>query len=167
MAQDVGAFRTQLLAEKGDPAQVLIEVSDMRRRITEAKKPTGPWDTRLGAGRLQQIELIAQASSLMTGNTGRDVASGLSAGVAISWLDDADRAALMRAYALCWQVQQVARLLGDKPLDPPQIGAGGTSFVLRETGYTNIGALQQALETTTAEASTVIDHLLARPPREI
>ena len=167
LATDVEAFRARLLAEKGDPRKVLIEVADMRQRIAQAKSPEGPWDTKLGPGRQQDIELIAQAGSLMAGEPRRDVAAGLEAGVAIGWLDDADRAALSRAYALCWHVVQAARLLSDKPLDPAQIGAGGAAFVLRESGHENLDVLKRALETTTAEAGEIIDHLLNRPPRGV
>ena len=121
----------------------------MRERIAAAKRPEGPWDTKLGPGRQQEIELLAQAGSLMGGGAKRDVAAGLAAGVAIGWLDDADRTALSRAYGLCWQVLQAARLLSDKPLDPEQLGAGGAGFVLRETGHDSLEALLEALEAET------------------
>ncbi|MEO3414754.1 glutamine-synthetase adenylyltransferase [Roseovarius sp. CAU 1744] len=165
LATEVEAFRVALLAEKGDPARVLIEVAEMRDRIAAAKRPEGPWDTKLGKGRQQEIELLAQAANLMAGGAGRDVASGLAAGVAIGWLDDADRTALTTAYRLCWQVLQAARLLSDKPLDPAQVGEGGAGFVIRETGLDSPGPLLEALETTTGKAAAIIDSALARQPR--
>ncbi len=165
LSDEVEAFRTALLADKGDPGRVLIEVTEMRARIAAAKRPDGPWDTKLGPGRQQEIELIAQAGSLMAGTTGRDVSAGLEAGVAIGWLDDADQAALMRAYTLCWQVVQAARLLSDKPLDPDQIGAGGAGFVTREAGFETLLDMQAALDKATSEAADIIDRALARQPR--
>ena len=167
LAEEFEAFRTELLEQSGEPARVLIEVSEMRDRIAAAKRPQGPWDTKLGKGRQQELELLAQAGSLMAGATKRDVATGLNAGVAIGWLDDADRTALMRAYTLCWQVLQAARLLSDKPLEPGQIGAGGTEFVTRETGYDSLEALREALQSATEKAGEIIDHALARQPRGI
>lgn len=167
LAAEVEAFRAELLEASGDPARVLIEVSEMRERIASAKKPDGPWDTKLGPGRQQEIELLAQAGSLMAGATKRDVIAGLNASVAIGWLDDADRTALSRAYTLCWQVLQTARLLSDKPLEPERIGAGGAGFVLRETGYETLDALQDALEAATAMAAGIIDSALARQPRGV
>ena len=165
LAEDFEAFRVDLLAQSGTPSKVLIEVTEMRDRIAAAKRPDGPWDTKLGSGRQQEIELLAQAGSLMAGVAERNVAAGINGGVAISWLDDADRAALMRAYTLCWQILQATRLLSDKPIAPEQIGAGGAGFVLRETGHVDMDALRRALEAATAEAADVIDRALARQPR--
>lgn len=165
LAEEVEAFRVALLADKGDPARVLIEVTEMRERIAATKRPEGPWDTKLGPGRQQEIELLAQAGSLMGGGARRDVTAGLDAGVAIGWLDDADRTALSRAYGLCWQVLQAARLLSDKSLDPDRLGTGGAGFVLRETGFASLGALLEALEAATGAAAEVIDRALVRQPR--
>ena len=84
---------------------------------------------------MQEIELAAQAGSLMAAEPGRSVAAGLDAAVAIGWLDDADRATLDRAHELCWAVLQAARLLGQKPLRPGRgLGEGAAAFLLRETG---------------------------------
>ncbi|SLN69956.1 Glutamate-ammonia-ligase adenylyltransferase [Roseovarius litorisediminis] len=167
LAKDVEAFRVDLLGKKGQPDSVLKEVGEMRVRIASAKTPDGPWDTKLGPGRLQEIELIAQAGALMAGEVSHGVAAGLAAGVAIGWLDDADRAALMRAYGLCWQVLQVARLMGDQALDPMRIGEGGTAFVLRETGHENLPELQASLDAATAQAGRIIDAALNRKPKGV
>ena len=102
----------------------------------------------------------------MAGETRRSVAAGLEAGVAIGWLDDAGRAALARAYGLCWQVLQAAKLLSDRPLDPDRIGEGGAAFVLRETGHETTEALRAALEEAAGAAGDVIDAALAAPPQE-
>ena len=166
LARDVEAFRAALLTEKGTPDKVLEEVASMRKRIADAKTPAGPWDTKLGPGRMQEVELLAQAGSLMAGETGRDIGAGLQAGVAIGWLSDADREALLRAYTLCWQVLQAAKLLSDRPLDPASLGEGGAEFVLRETGYETLTALSDDLEQATRNAAKVIDAALTRLPQE-
>ena len=165
LAQDVEAFRANLLTENGAPGRVLPEVAAMRDKIAAAKQPDGPFDTKIGAGRQQDIELLAQAGALMGGQTGRDVTSGLNAGVEIGWLDETDHAVLLRAYTLCWQVLQVARLLSSKALDPDHVGAGGAGFVARETGFASLSDLQDALESVTTEAADIIDRALARRPR--
>jgi len=139
----------------------------MRRRIADAKAPAGPWDTKLGPGRMQEVELLAQAGALMAGNAGRTLEDGLQAGVAIGWLSDADKAALSRAYRLCWDILQAARLLSDRPLDPANLGDGGTGVVLRETGQDTLAGLQRELEQSTTEAAKVIDAALTRLPEGI
>lgn len=166
LAEDVEAFRATLLAEKGKTDAVIREAAAMRARVAEAKRPEGPWDSKLGPGRLQEIELTAQAGSLMAGETQRSVAAGVAAGVAIGWLDDAAGQALLRAYGLCWRVLQAAKLLSERPLDPERIGEGGTGFVLRETGHETLTDLQADLDEATQAAARVIDAAFAQPPRE-
>ncbi|MDA3856763.1 MAG: glutamine-synthetase adenylyltransferase, partial [Roseovarius sp.] len=167
LAGDVEAFRQGLMRDKGDPEAVLAQVSEMRGRIASAKAPAGPWDAKLGPGRLMELELIAEAGTLMAGRGARDVASGFDGGVAIGWLDDGDRDALARAYAICWQVQMVARLISDKPLDPALMGEGGAAFLLRETGQEDLARLAAHLGETCIRAAGVIDAALERLPKKV
>jgi glutamate-ammonia-ligase adenylyltransferase len=163
LATDVEAFRANLIAEKSAPKSALASVKEMRNRVAEAKPSDGPWDAKLGPGRLLDLELVAQAGNLMAGQAARDVASGFAGGVAIGWLSDADSAALTRAYALCWRVQMVARLISDKTLAPDRIGEGGAAFLLRETAEETLSVLEDRLTTTCAAAAEVIDACLDRP----
>ncbi|WP_152474886.1 glutamine-synthetase adenylyltransferase [Roseovarius sp. THAF9] len=162
LATDVETFRCDLLPRKGDRETVLKEVEQMRARIKAAKSSGGLWETKLGDGRMQDIELIAQAGCLLAGRPERSVEAGLAAGVAAGWLDDAEEAALGVAYALCWQVTQAARLLGDKPLDEDALGDGAKAFVLRQTGHERMADLLEELERRTANAAVVIDAALTR-----
>ena len=166
LGADVTEFRAGLLAQARPPGKVIEEVSAMRARIAAAKTPDGAWDAKLGPGRLQDVEMLAQAATLMAGQASRDIPAGLDDGVAIGWLDDADRAALGRAHALCWQVHQAAKLLSDRPLDPDRIGEGGRRFLLRETGHDSVEALLDDLETAAERAATCIDAALQQTPEE-
>ena len=139
----------------------------MRARIADAKSPDGPWDTKLGAGRLQDVELLAQAFTLLAGGTARTVKAGLQAGVAIGLLDDGEREALLRACALCWCLVQASKLLSDRALDPDAIGEGGKAFVLREAGFDSMAALRAALEEETGKAGAAIDAALRRQPKQV
>jgi len=161
LAADIEAFRRALLASKGARERVLPAVADMRRRIAAAKSPTGAWDAKIGPGRMQEIELVAEAGSLMAAEPERDVEAGLAACVASGWLDAADRRALARAYELCFTLRQAARLLSDRPLEPERLGEGAAAFVLRETGEESLDALARRLRALTAAAAQVIDAALA------
>jgi glutamate-ammonia-ligase adenylyltransferase len=167
LARDVEGFRAELLAAAGEPSKVLQEVTTMRARIADAKSPDGPWDAKLGPGRLQEVELLAQACTLIAGRAERDVTAGLQAGVAIGLLDDGEREALVRAYGLCWTLVQASKLLSDRALDPDAIGEGGKAFVLRESGFDTITALQAALEEETGKAAAVINAALDRQPKQV
>ena len=166
LAEDTEQFRVELLKEKGTPAAILAELRDMRCRIAEAKSPNGPWDPKLGSGRLQDIELFSQAICLLVGSAERQVKDGLNAGVVIGWLDAADKNALLRAHTLCWQLQQAMRLISDKPLDPAHIGESGLTFVLRETGCDTVDALRTELQEVTVRAAQVIETATVREPEE-
>ncbi|WP_371223884.1 glutamine-synthetase adenylyltransferase [Roseovarius sp. 2305UL8-3] len=161
LGADVEAFRRDVLSGPREKAEVLGEVATMRARIAAAKSPDGPLDAKLGSGRMQDLELIAQAGNLLAGTAEGDVRQGLRACVDIGVLNDADRQVLEAAYELCWQVTQSARLLSDKPLQPDTLGEAGMALIKRETGLDSMDGLLMALEGKTAAATEVIDRALA------
>ena len=163
LSADIEAFRRELLRDKGkDRDRILRELAEMRGRIAAAKAPDGPWEAKIGPGRLQDVELVAQAGALMAGAPERDVAAGLQGGVAIGWLTDADRAALADAYRLCWQVQAVSKLLSEKPLSEDEIGTGGAAMLKRETGCEELGEVRAQLEALGSQAAGAIEAAIAR-----
>ncbi|TMM54429.1 glutamine-synthetase adenylyltransferase [Sulfitobacter sabulilitoris] len=144
LARDVEAFRADLLRHKGDPAHVAHEVAQMRARITAAKAPDTLWDAKIGPGRMQEIELIAQAGALIGGIPDRDVVAGLGAARDAGLIDDAGRAQLAAGYALCWRVQVAARLLSAQPLRIDNLGQAGRTFLQRAL---DVRSLDRAAET--------------------
>lgn len=161
LAEDVETFRRDILSRARDRDAVLRDVATMRARIAGAKTPDGPLDAKIGAGRMQEVELIAQAGCLLAGIPSCNTGEGLAAAVEIDVLDAAGRDALKAAHALCWTLLQSTRLLSDKPLDPETLGEAGTLFVLRETGYETLEALLDGLDGLTAAAAQVIDKALS------
>lgn len=160
LAADVEAVREAVL-DRGHPREKIIaDVATMRDRIAAAKPAEGPWDAKLGAGRLQDVELVAQAGSLMAASLARGARDGLEAGMACGWLDPATGAALAEAYMLFWRLQLVSKLLSERPLDPDKIGEGGCRMLLRETGQETIEALEAALVEIAALADEAITALL-------
>jgi len=157
---DIETFRCQVLADNRDVTQVLREVADMRARIATAKAPASLWDAKIGPGRMQDIELIAQTGSLLSGLPARDVAGGLQGAVASGWLSVADADVLGQCYDLCWSVQSAMRLMSGKTIKVGQMGIGGLAFLCRTTGYGDIDALQQALETAYLRAAGIITDAL-------
>jgi len=160
----IGAFLAELLAQKGDPEKTLNDVTEMRGRIAQAKPVKGDWEAKLGRGRMQDIELLAQAAALMAGDTSRKVPEQLAAGAAMGWLTEAEIAVLAVAYALMWRLQSAARLLSGEVLDLDVIGQGGTTFLLRETNMASVQALASELEAVSSSAGDVIERALGRMP---
>ena len=162
LAADVETFRRALLVDKGNDANVADDLAQMRARIAAAKPADGIWDAKIGAGRLQDCELLCQAAALRAGSPARETADQLAAGVADGWLNAADASAVATASALFWRVQAASRLLTGGSLDPDALGQGGRDLVLREAGFPTMEALAAALVDTAAAADAAITARLAQ-----
>ena len=166
LGDEIEAFRAMLIETKSVPDDVRREVGKMRARIAAAKNPAGVWQAKIGPGRIQDIELLAQAGALVQGSLARDVQSGLNDAGAAGWLGDAAKSALLRSYALSWVVQQSARLLSDKPMESNEIGQGGASFLLGQTEYEDLQALAAEMSRAHKQAAKIIDQVFDMPDTE-
>jgi len=156
LASDVEAARRRVLAAKKGGKTVLQDVADMRRRIAGAKAPQGPFDAKIGAGRLQDIELAGQTMALRSGSVARATYDQVAAGP----LNAADRADLTAAVGLCWTVQSAAQLLQGQGLEADKLGEGGRRFMLRETGAESLEDLAAQLAERSGRAADIIARML-------
>ncbi|MEL7098248.1 MAG: glutamine-synthetase adenylyltransferase [Pseudomonadota bacterium] len=161
LGAEIEALRREIIARPRERAGVVADLHAMRERIASAKGPGAPWDAKLGHGRMQEIELIAQAGLLLSGNAARDIDTGLLGAVASGLLDAAGAQACAAAYALCFDLQMAGRLTNRAGLDPDQLGQAARAFLARATGMEDIGALAAALAARTGAAGGVIDARLA------
>lgn len=163
LVADVDALRCAIVKRARDPEMVLGEVAKMRLRI-QAAKHAQIWDGKLGAGRLQDIELIGQAGLLGSGSIERDIEAGLQSCVALGWMSDAQSAALVRSYRLFWSMQIATKLLSETVIDdsamPGAIGQGGLAFLLRETGFESLEKMRAGIAETQANASKALSEVL-------
>ncbi|KUF08832.1 glutamine-synthetase adenylyltransferase [Pseudoponticoccus marisrubri] len=157
LAGDVEAFRRELLGTPRAADTILQEVAKMRARIAAAKDRGDPWEPKIGFGRMQEIDLVAQAAALLSGRPVRQTPRALRQA---DWIAQEDRAALIEAHGLCWALQIGARLVSDEALDPESLGTGGCDFLLRLTGRSDMTELRSRLEAATARAGAIIDQLL-------
>ncbi|KPP87278.1 MAG: glutamate-ammonia-ligase adenylyltransferase GlnE [Rhodobacteraceae bacterium HLUCCA08] len=160
LAADVEAVRSRVLAAKGPGDAVLGDVARMRARIAAAKPGEGDWDAKIGPGRLQDVELCAQAVALRAGSVALDTGAQVAAGVAAGVLDAGQGAALCASAELFWRLQASARLLTGGVLDPETLGAGGRAMVLRETGQDSIEGLRAEMQARAEAARAVIDAVI-------
>ncbi|MFD3189649.1 glutamine-synthetase adenylyltransferase [Sedimentitalea sp. HM32M-2] len=160
LAQDIETFRQTILRKPRERGHVLREVIDMRARIAAAKSPASLWDAKIGPGRMQDIELLAQTGALLAGSAERDVHGGIAGGVSCGLLNQTQADALRDCYDLFWSVQTAARLLSGKTLDATAMGEGGSAFLCRTTGVDRIETLQAALQRSYAQAAEVIETAL-------
>ncbi|MWD26158.1 bifunctional [glutamine synthetase] adenylyltransferase/[glutamine synthetase]-adenylyl-L-tyrosine phosphorylase [Aquicoccus sp. SCR17] len=160
LAADVESFRAEIVGRGREAAEVLTEVARMRERIAAAKSPEGPWDAKIGPGRMQDVELLAQAGALIAGAPCRDVTGGLEAGQEAGlWSPEATER-LGAAYRLFWQVQVASKLLSERPLDSEAAGEGGISLLLRVTGRDSLSALERDFAAAARRAAETVTEIV-------
>ncbi len=153
LAADVEGFRLELLAQPRNRDDVLADVGDMRARIADAKGDGGPWSAKIGAGRMQDIELFSQAATLVSGRGIRHTPRALRQ---TEWLEVKDHQSLIEAYNLFWALQLGSRLISEEALDPQAVGCGGCGFLTRLTGTSDMEALRSELEAQAQRAARII-----------
>lgn len=160
------ALREEILRRAAPRDKVLGEVAKMRQRIAAARSPAGPLDAKTGAGRLQDIELFAQAGALIGGTGAREIDAGLAAARAAGVIDAKAEAALSAAYTDAWTLICATRLLSAKPIDTEAMGQAGASFLCRVLGCEGLSALEAKVQTDYANAAEIISAALPEPEQE-
>ena len=164
VGRKVEKIRQNVLAVPRKAASVLTDVAKMRERLAKENLSEGAWDTKHGAGRLRDIDLLAQTAALLSGSASRETAPQLAAGEEIGWLQAAEVETLSQTHRLFWAFQAAARLLtGTTPVGR-ELGDGGKAFLLRQTGQSEIAALREALDMRAAKAGHIVEVALARNP---
>ena len=156
LAAEVEAIRREVLATKAGGDSILADTAEMRARIFAAKAPDGAWEAKIGPGRLQDIELLAQACALRAADPGRRTEAQLRAGLRAGLIARQDEADLQAAYRFFWRLQAGGRLLTEKPIDMAAVGEGGRSFLLRETGTPTLDALASELKGHVARTGEIV-----------
>ncbi|MEP1767560.1 MAG: glutamine-synthetase adenylyltransferase [Sulfitobacter sp.] len=165
LAQEVETLRVQVLSTGQDKAKVCAQTAQMRARIASAKSADGVFDAKIGAGRLQDIELFAQAGALVGGTAARDIPAGLAAARAVGLIDAAQETALAQGYDTLWALQSATRLLSAQPLRGEGLRLATQRFLLNavaKSPQNNTAAeLEAQLEQTYARADEIITSALS------
>ncbi|MGR3553452.1 [protein-PII] uridylyltransferase family protein [Paracoccus sp. (in: a-proteobacteria)] len=160
----VETLRIRILRARGTDRRVMPDLAAMRTRIFASKAADGVWEAKIGPGRLQDIDLLAQSCALRAGDPGRGTMAQLRAGRRAGLLSDADADGLTSVWRFLWRLNASARLLTDRPLDMDEIGLGAQEFLLRETAQPDLPALKARLAEVTGQAATLIQAQLPDPP---
>ncbi len=159
LMQEIETFRRDLLAKPRDRAKVLKDVSDMRRRLSEAKPARGGLDAKTGAGRLQDIELLSQTATLLAGSADYRPADQLGHVRNAFGLAETDQAQLEAAAEEFWRIQAVLRLIRSDEAGE-DLGAGACGFLLRGSGMDSLGDLRADTEATAKWVDALISKAL-------
>lgn len=161
LAADVQRIIGEVLRAPREAGDVLGDVAEMRSRIASAKSAHGPWDAKIGAGRLQDIELLAQAGALVSGQYAHAISDGINAACAKGILTQADAGALIEAYGMCWALQCAGRLLSAAPVQTQSLGQAGAQFLARSLGHDAIDAAETQLNDQYGAADRIITQALS------
>ncbi|MEM8851877.1 MAG: glutamine-synthetase adenylyltransferase, partial [Pseudomonadota bacterium] len=127
-------------------SDVLAELGTMLGRL-RAAKPGGRLDPKDGPGRMQEIELAAQAQAVLA----RAPVRGTAAQLALDgWMTDGERDVLADGHARFARQRQILRLLTDGS-DGSVLGTGGAEMVAARMGYSDLDALRTGMATDAAE----------------
>lgn len=160
----VEAVRAEVLSGAKDPGQIIADVVEMRARIAEAKGEAAPLEAKVGPGRLQDIELLAQAAAVLAPVTPRETCDQIAAGREMGWIAPDEAEVLAQTYLDLRALQEAARLLTEGALDLEDVGEGGRAFLARVMGVDGAEALVEKVGTRIAAAAEVIEVLLTRVP---
>lgn len=160
LMQNIEALRMDVLRVRGADQRVLSDLAEMRQRIFEAKPENGALDVKTGAGKLQDIDLLAQACTLIAAMPGRTALAQLRAGKPSGLLSAEQITTLTSARRLFWNVQAAARLLSSDRLHVESLGGDGRDFLLRQTGCDSLEALCGKIRELSEQAAKIIDAVL-------
>ena len=162
LARDIEAFRKELLGVPQPRAKVLEALADMRARIADAKAPESVWDTKTGTGRLQDIDLLAQATSLISGKGTREVPGCLMSGRVVNLLSPEEIQTLAEAHWRFLEVLFATRLLTTGAVSDDALGDGGIAFLVRASESESAEDLRAQLLDRYERVSAIIDAVLER-----
>jgi glutamate-ammonia-ligase adenylyltransferase len=166
LAARVAAAIADTLSRPHDPAKVLADARDMRRRLAEAHAAAAadPWETKLGPGRMMDVELLAQAGALVRGLAGQRRPRGMLDRLGRDgWLAAPDAARLVARLDRLAALQQLGRLASDRTIDPADGGAGLLRLVLAATGAPDLDRLRAELADEAAACAALVAARLEGP----
>lgn len=160
LAQTVEQLRTEILSGGHDLVQVCTDTAQMRARIAAAKSPDGVLDAKIGAGRLQDLELFAQAGALIGGATARGIPAGLAAAQTAGLIDKDQMQRLEDAYGRLWALQSATRLLSSRPLHGGALRTATQRFLIHAVGTSPQNDTAEGMEALLEQTYVDVDEII-------
>lgn len=138
-----------VIVSGGEKDQRHTDILDMRQRLWREKPPTGPWDLKMRAGGLIDLEFIVQTALLTAGLPDAvkpKLGEAIRALQAASVLSDEDAETLYAGYRFLQSLQQIQRIASDGDTRPDQISGGLASRFCRACDADSFEAVEEQLE---------------------
>ncbi len=146
--------------QKGDNATRTQDILDMRARLHRDKPSAGPWDLKMRAGGLVDLEFITQ-HAILTAQTPQTLTPELdrahhqlaATGV---WSETTERA-MSEAFAILQALQQVQRIAHEGAVSENDLSSGLKDRLCRAVGSPDFEHLTQQLENTCQQVTALFE----------
>ena len=152
-------FRLQLI-KNVRPEVAVRSLKEMREKIQKIDLNNNKWEFKQGIGRMQDIELFSQLSTVINGQVTRDVSSGLIAGSESGLLTNTQLDQILKTYKFLKEMNMATRLINDSSQEFEKISTSGHSFILKLTKINTIKALNKNFEFQTKRVAKIINTVL-------
>ncbi|HUO53884.1 MAG TPA: bifunctional [glutamine synthetase] adenylyltransferase/[glutamine synthetase]-adenylyl-L-tyrosine phosphorylase [Rhodoblastus sp.] len=165
LAAEAAATIAETLYQKRPHDKLAKAVREMRALIAKEKGENDPWNLKLAAGGLLDIEFIAQFMALAHGGETEGLratatADILAAAGQAGHLGAESAETLARALALYGNVTQWLRLALDEGADPRHAAEGVKRRIAAATGLPDFGFLERELAATRKEVRKIFVEVL-------
>lgn len=172
LALRVEAAIRAILARKRNPAAVATAVAEMRTLIAKEKGENDPWDLKLAAGGLTDLDFLAQFLILAyaSGHPGllvRDTASVFAAAREAGLLSAGDAATLGEAHRLIGDVQLWQRFTVEEDFDPKTVPARVLTRIATAVGRPDAKVLRAELDETRAAVRAIFKRVLGGAAKSV
>jgi glutamate-ammonia-ligase adenylyltransferase len=163
---DVASAIREVLTRSFDPATILKDARDMRQLIAQEKGEDDPWDLKLAAGGLLDIEFVAQTLVLVHACRHSDLLTTETAAVlerasALGLLQPADADLMRRGFALMRDVFHWQRMSVAGRFDPEACGPGLRRRMAAVAGMPDFPMLDRELRALRVQVRAAFDRFMA------
>lgn len=170
LCEAVAVAIAEALTAPRDRGRLVADVTDMRRRLTEANPRPSPWDLRHRRGGLVDLEftvqyLVLRESGRVTGMSRRDPGAAIAALGAAGLLPPQAARELGEALALLRHLRQLLAVLFDGVPDPAALSGPAGATLARCAGAVDFPRLEADMTAACARVRAWYERLVARPAR--
>jgi glutamate-ammonia-ligase adenylyltransferase len=166
LAGEIAEAIRAIVTRGGEPAAIRRDIREMRALIAQEKGDSDPWDMKLAAGALTDIDFLAACLVMIHGAASPaivacDPAGTLAAAGEVGLLAREEAEALGQARRLFGDVLQWQRLLVSERFDPTKLAPAVTRRVATALGLPDIKVLKAHLDETRGQVRAITRRHLA------
>jgi glutamate-ammonia-ligase adenylyltransferase len=165
LAKTVDDVIARVLGAPRDGDTLRTSVREMRALIASEKGESNPWDLKLAAGGIVDIEFIAQYLILRHAGVHRellttDTALGISTAARLQVIAPEDADVLVKAHRIYSTVTQMMRLTIDEEFDPSKVACGVLRRIASAADCPDFPRLERELTETRHNVRAIFRKLL-------